>query len=261
MSSTLLKTTVLSFSQTKRMILDAISIELYKGELIGLIGPNGAGKSTLLKILAHLLKPDSGQVFWKNKELSTLKANERAKALAWLEQNGAIHWPLTVERLVALGRLPHLAAWQKLTEADQQVVDQVLIETDLAALRGRDATTLSGGERSRVLLARALASEPQVLLADEPIAALDLGHQLQTMQLLREFAQGERASVVVLHDLALAARYCDRLYLMQHGKIVATGKPEQVLTPELLAQVYGVECVLGATPYPWLVPVRRLGAI
>lgn len=255
MSNSLLKAESISFNQAKRMILNQVSMDVRVGELVGLIGPNGAGKSTLLKILASLLKPQSGRVFWQGSDLTNLAPNERAKALAWLEQNGAIHWPLTVERLITLGRLPHLAAWQKLSELDQQVVNQVLKQTDLAGLRERDATTLSGGERARVLLARALASEPQLLLADEPVAALDLGHQLQTMQLLREFAQGEKAGIVVLHDLALAARYCDRLCLMQHGQIVAEGKPEQVLTPALLAQVYGVECVLGRMPYPWVVPL------
>jgi iron complex transport system ATP-binding protein len=256
--STLLSAESISLSRDKRTILNSINMEVRAGELVGLIGPNGAGKSTLLKVLASLLKPASGQVLWQGKVLSTLKPNDRAKAIAWLEQNGAIHWPLTVERLVALGRLPHLAAWQQLNETDRRVLEAILQQTDLVALRARDATTLSGGERSRVLLARALASEPQVLLADEPVAALDLGHQIQTMQLLRDFVQGERAGVVVLHDLALAARYCDRLYLMQHGQIVAEGTAEQVLTTALLEQVYGVECVLGYVPYPWVVPVRAV---
>lgn len=258
MSTTLLKAETILVSREKRPILNSISLSVQSGELVGLIGPNGAGKSTLLKVIASLLKPQSGRVLWQGKDLTTLKANERAKAIAWLEQNGAIHWPLTVERLVALGRLPHLAAWQHLSTRDQQVLDTILEQTDLNPLRERDATTLSGGERSRVLLARALASEPQVLLADEPVAALDLGHQIQTMQLLRDFAQGSRAGAVVLHDLALAARYCDRLYLMQQGTIVAQGTAEQVLTPELLEQVYGVQCVLGYVPYPWVVPVRAV---
>ena len=234
----------LSFSYAQQTVLDNISLSLQAGQLIGLIGPNGASKSTLLKLLAGLYKPQQGDIQLLGRALSAWPAMERGRVLAWLEQQGAIHWPLSVERLVALGRLPHLTSWQTISAVDEAAIEHTLEATNVLHLRKRSAQTLSGGERSRVLLARALAGQPRVLLADEPIATLDLAHQLQIMQLLRDIAQGEAGVIVVLHDLSLAARYCDQLYLLQQGRVVAQGTPPQVLTEALLRKVYGVECAI-----------------
>lgn len=248
----------IAFQRNQQLLLQNIHLELNAGELVGLIGPNGAGKSTLLKILAGLQKPSCGVVHFADQALTKLSAKERSQKLAWLAQGGSIHWPLSVERLVALGRLPHLAPWQAINANDQTAIEQAIQHTGIEHLRHRDATTLSGGERTRVLLARALAAEPMVLLADEPIAALDPGFQLQTLELLRHFSQGQRACIVVLHELSLAARYCDRLYLLKSGSIVDTGSVAKVLSAENLKNVYHIECEIGCTSVPWIIPSRYL---
>lgn len=254
----LLEAVGISLQRNQQTLLEDIHLELHAGELVGLIGPNGAGKSSLLKILAGLQKPHRGSVKFQEQALTKLNVKERSQKLAWLAQGGSIHWPLTVERLVALGRLPHLSAWQQANAADQAAIDQAIQQTGIEHLRTRDATTLSGGERTRVLLARALAAEPLVLLADEPIAALDPGYQLQTLELLRAFSQEKRACLVVLHELSLAARYCDRLYLLKSGCIVETGSVAKVLSAENLKNVYHIECEIGCTKVPWIIPSRYI---
>lgn len=234
------------------------TVQISAGELVGLIGPNGAGKSTLLATLAGIHQPSTGTVQLQGKDLRDHPAEQRARTLAWLAQSGPINWPLSVERLVALGRTPHRSSWQQLSGEDKAVIERVLAETDCLTLRDRIADTLSGGERARALLARALAGEPTVLLADEPIAALDFAHQLQTMELLRSFAAGERCCLVVLHDLSLAARYCDRLVLMDKGQTVSTGTAQDVLTTDTLRSIYGVEAEITHGKYPWVLAKHRV---
>lgn len=253
-----LDATHISIARQTTQILDNVDIDVHRGEFLGLVGPNGAGKSTLISVLAGLDAPDHGNVFVDGININRISLKQRAQKMALLEQLSEIHWPVSVERLVALGRLPHLQGWQKLNDADMAVVHQALLKTDCLQLKDRAANTLSGGEQSLVLLARVLASEPEILFADEPIAALDLGHQLQTMELLRNFAACSSACVAVLHDLSLAARFCDRLILLHHGRVVADGTPKNVLTDENLARVYGVEVISGDTEVPWMVPLKRL---
>ena len=223
-----------------REILHGVDLQLGAGEMLGLVGPNGAGKSTLLKLLAGLLEPTSGEISCDDRLLSALSGDERAQRIAYLAQGGGVHWPVTVERVVALGRLPHLGAWQSPGSADADAVARVMRQTGLETLAERRFPTLSGGEQARVLLARALAVEPEVLLADEPVAALDLGHQLEVMELLQAHCRTGGSSVVVLHDLRLAAHFCDRLQLLAEGRTLASGAVDEVLTREHLEQAYGV---------------------
>jgi iron complex transport system ATP-binding protein len=246
-------------TRSGKALLNKVSLSAYPGELVGLIGPNGAGKSTLLGVLAGLVSADHGEVSLDGAPLHSISARQRAQQLGWLEQQGSIYWPVNVERLVTLGRLPYLPAWQVPSESDHQIVQQAMADCDCLSIRERDATTLSGGERARALLARAMAAEPDILLADEPVSSLDLGHQLQTMDLLRQFSRQERTCVVVLHDLSLAARYCDRLYLLDKGQLIAYGSVADVLGRENLRQVYGVDVVTGFDEVPWIVPLRRIG--
>ncbi len=227
-------------------VLRGIDLDLRAGEFVGLIGPNGAGKSSLLRVLAGLHRADSGQVIARpdgerqgeQKPLLALDPRERGRWLAYLPQQDKPAWPLAVEHLVALGRTP----WQGTadTAADKAAVERALALTDLAGLRGRPLTHLSGGELQRALLARVFAGEPRVILADEPIAALDPYHQLHVMELLRSQADHGGLVVAALHDLSLAARYCHRLLLLHGGQLLAEGEPVKVLTPDNLATAYGI---------------------
>ena len=248
----------LSIRRSEHIIVDKLSFDVQAGEVLGLIGPNGAGKSTVLAAMAGIDNCDAGNIIVDKRNITSYSASERAQCISWIEQLGTVHWPLSVERLVMLGRIPHLPPWSKTTQEDHAAVESALTKADCLSLRTRQVPTLSGGERARVLLARALAAEPTLLFADEPVSALDLGHQLQTMQLLRDFASEERAAVVVMHDLSLAARYCNRLVLMHEGKLVAVGEPAAVLSHRNIADVYGVSVVTGCDSVPWVVPEHLL---
>ncbi len=230
----------LSISLGGRPVLRGVDFTLRSGEMLGIIGPNGAGKTTLLKLITGLSSPFHGELSLDGVPLGGLAAGNRARKIAYLPQDGAAHWPISVERIVALGRLPHLGSWQQPDEADGLVVRSIMRRTDLLDLGERPFTTLSGGERARVLLARALAVEAEILLADEPVAALDPSHQLEVMNLLRNHCNQGNAAAVVLHDLRLASHYCDRLQLLLAGETLAEGKPEEVLTAAAVAQAFGI---------------------
>ena len=250
----------LSYVRGGRLILDQIDLALGRGEMLGLIGPNGAGKSTLLRLLAGVLSPDEGSLSLDGHPLDALDRRERARRIAYLPQLNQIAWPLSVERLVELGRLPHLEPWQQPGAADRSVIERVIVQTDLLELRQRAFDTLSGGEQARVLLARALVTEPDILLADEPVAALDPAHQLDVMALLTDHCEAGQSVIVVLHDLTLAAHYCDRLQLLLDGATLDEGLPEAVLNEDNLAEAYAIEL---AEPdadalTPFNLPWRRL---
>lgn len=218
-------------------VLAGIDLTLRPGQLVGLIGPNGSGKTTLLRALAGLAPPLGGSILYDG---GRLPPRALARRLAYLAQGGEVNWALSVENLVELGRLPHRSAFAGPGDADRDAVARALALADAAHLRGRTVATLSGGERARVLLARALAVESETLLADEPVATLDPLHQLATLALLREGAGRGLGVVVVLHDLALAFRFCDRLILVAGGRIVGDGPPAAVLTDAVLAGAYRV---------------------
>ncbi|NOZ54066.1 MAG: ABC transporter ATP-binding protein [Gammaproteobacteria bacterium] len=224
--------------------LNRVDLPLMAGELIGLIGPNGAGKSSLLKVMAGLQKTAHGMVLLQGRNILNHASRERGKILGYLEQNGDIHWPLQVKRLVELGRIPHMPGWVSPGEQDQCRIETALKQTNTWHLKERTATTLSGGEKCRVLLARVLAGEPKILLADEPIAALDPAHQLMVMNSLRQFVDAGGAAIIALHDLSMAARYCDQLALLQDGTLVTKGAPNEVITDARLASVYGIKASL-----------------
>jgi len=253
----------LSISLSGRQILQSLSFNLQRGEMLGLIGPNGAGKTTLLRLLAGLLKPDSGSISLDDVSYTKLSPQLRAKKMAYLAQSGTAHWPMSVERIVALGRLPHLSDWQKPGENDKQIIQQVMMQTDLQGFEQREFNTLSGGERARVLLARALVAEPEILLADEPVAALDLSHQLEMMTLLKQFCNQGGAVVVVLHDLRLAAHYCHRLQLLIHGCELANGSPTEVLSEHHMEQAFGIrmregtDAISTAFTLPWEIEQKK----
>lgn len=227
----------------RRAVLQGIGTVLEPGRLVGIVGPNGAGKSTLLRAMLGLL-PFTGTIRIDGAPLGSIARGVLARKLAYLPQGQTLHWPLTVERLVALGRLPHLAPMSGLSPGDTAAIETAMERADVADLRTRIATELSGGERARVLLARTLAVGAPALLADEPLAALDPGHQLDVMELLRAEARAGALVVTVLHDLTMAARYCDRLLLIDGGVVVADDTPPAVLTPARLREVYGITATI-----------------
>ena len=224
----------------KRDVVRSASASFAPGTLTGIVGPNGAGKSTLARAMLALV-PHTGRILVDDAEVATMSRAELAKRVAYLPQGQTLHWPLTVERLVELGRLPHLTPMSRIGEADTAAIERAIDRADVAGLRDRVATELSGGERARVLLARALAVEAPALIADEPLASLDPGHQIDVMELLQSEAHAGGVVIAVLHDLTMAARYCDRLVLIDGGTIVAEGTPAEVLTPANLKSVYGIE--------------------
>jgi iron complex transport system ATP-binding protein len=242
----------------ERSILDGISMELRRGECVGLIGPNGAGKTTLLRVLTRLQQPMRGRVMLDAIDIASVPAANFARRVAYLEQGAPAHWPLRVDTVVALGRLPHLRWWQRPTAADQQAIETAMQLAEVDYLRERVVTTLSGGERLRVMLARVFAAQPELILADEPVAALDPYHQLHVMELLRDHARRGGAVIAVLHDLNLAARFCDRLILLAGGRLVCAGDAQTVLDAAHLRDVYGIEArVVEAGGEYAVVPWRR----
>jgi iron complex transport system ATP-binding protein len=249
----------LSVSLAGTRVIDDLSVSLGGGALIGVVGPNGAGKSTLARALLGLLVPDAGRVTIDGDDVATLPSATVAKRVAYLPQAYAVHWPLSVERLVGLGRLPHLGPFSRITQADQAAIDAAMHDTGTAHLADRTATELSGGERARVMLARALATGAPALIADEPLTSLDPGHQLEIMALLKDRARAGALVVVVLHDLGIAARFCDRLLLIDHGQLKADGPPRSVLTDAALAETYAITAWRGeVNGQPLLVPFDRI---
>ena len=208
------------------------SIELYPGEVLGLIGPNGAGKATLLNALAGIIE-NEGKITINESSADSFDSRHRAQLVGLLPQSVNSAWSINVTDIVELGRLP----WG---DNDPTAIQQAITQSGIEEFSSRKIDELSGGERARVWLARVLAGQPKILLADEPIANLDIHYQIAVMDVLKQYADENHGVIVAIHDLSLAARYCDRLCLMNQGKIVATGKPEEVLEPALLTNTFGI---------------------
>jgi iron complex transport system ATP-binding protein len=222
-------------------VLEGVSLAVAPGEFVGLAGPNGAGKTTFLRTAANLVPATAGSVRIGGKTHAELGPAGVARTLAYLPHGAPVHWPMPARRVVALGRLPHLSAWQRLSERDEAAVDSAMMRAGVSAFATRRVDELSAGERARVMIARALAQEPKLLLADEPTVALDPYHQLRVLELLRAIADAGGAVLAVFHDLALATRYCTRLALIRSGRILADGAPADVLSADNVRAAYGVE--------------------
>ena len=235
-----LATTNLRVRLGGRAVVDGITLTLQPGEVTAIVGPNGAGKSTLLTCLAGLRRPDEGRVRLGEEALSLLKARDRARRLGFLPQTPEIAWRLDVETLVGLGRTPHAGPFGRGPQ-DAAAIARALQAADLEGFARRDVASLSGGERGRVLIARALAGEPQWLLADEPLTGLDLGHQLDVSALFRLFAAAGGGVVVTVHDLGFAARAADRVVVVASGRVLSDGPPDHALAPQVLRAAYGVD--------------------
>lgn len=236
---------------------DRVSLTAEAGAFVGLIGPNGAGKTTLIRAMANLI-PFEGSVTLDGRPVRAIARNELAKSISYLAQGQDVHWPLKVRDVVALGRLPHLSRYSQPSAADRAAIESAMERADVVYLSERSVMNLSGGERARVMLARALAVEAPLLLVDEPIAALDPFHQLQIMDVLAAHSERGGAVISVLHDLSLAARFCRRLILMSRGKVVADGETKAVLDSPALEAVYKVAVHRGERDgVPYVLPWKR----
>ncbi|MBD2690944.1 ABC transporter ATP-binding protein [Anabaena catenula] len=231
-------------------IIQDINLSLQTGEWLSLVGANGSGKSTLLKLISRILSPQQGVILLDGKAIHSQPPNLIAQKLALLPQQQTVPVGLTVRQLVSLGRTPHQSWWQwELSSEDRQKVEAAIKKTQLEKFSNRLIEELSGGERQRAFLALALAQEPKVLLLDEPTTYLDINYQLQLLELLKNLNQQQNLTIVtVLHELNLAARYSSRIALLKQGRLWEVGTPEAVLTPNNIAQVFGVESMIINTP-------------
>lgn len=221
-------------------VLQGVSAAFTGGQLTAVVGPNGAGKSTLLACLAGLRRPDRGDAMLDEASVLTLPARPRAQRIGFLPQFPEVAWPVDARTFVGLGRTPYTGA-RGLSQEDEAAVERALETSGTVSLSRRIVTSLSGGERARVLLARALAGEPAWLLADEPLTGLDPGYQLDVAHLLRQLARDGRGVVVTMHDLHMALAVADRVLMLAEGRVVADDTPTKALTPEILAKTYGVK--------------------
>jgi len=237
------------FSYGKRVVLQGLELSVGKGEMLGLVGPNGSGKTTLLRIISAVCKPQRGQVYLAGQPLCALRPRDRARLVATVPQNPAVPPGFTALEVVLMGRNPHLSLLQWEGPKDFKISRRVMELTETWEFRNRLLSSLSGGERQRVFMARALAQETPLLLLDEPTANLDVGYQTAIMDMVERIRQEAQVTVITaIHDLTLAARYCDRLVMLREGKIAAQGLPREVLTPESIEKVYNTRvCVV---PHP-----------
>ncbi|MCR1785544.1 ABC transporter ATP-binding protein [Nocardioides carbamazepini] len=231
-----------SWGVRERTILDDVSLDCAPGTVTGLLGPNGSGKTSLLHVMAGLRRPGAGTVRLGPDDVHELRTRVRAQRIAVLEQHSSTSLPLTVRQVVELGRIPHRGRWPASRDEGAAEVAEAMRLSGITHLADRDWHTLSGGERQRVQLARALTQQPAVLMLDEPTNHLDLSHQLDLLAAVRELGL---TTLAALHDLDLAAAFCDRLVVLQDGRVAAAGPPEEVLTAELVDRVYGVEATVG----------------
>ncbi|MFE7795627.1 ABC transporter ATP-binding protein [Streptomyces sp. NPDC057460] len=218
-------------------LVEEVTLGVGAGQFVGLVGPNGSGKSTVLRCVYRALRPTAGTVRFGGEDVCAMSARESARRLAALPQEAVTEFDFTVAEVVAMGRLPHQRPVTRTTDEDRQTCESALTRVGAGHLADRGFLTLSGGEKQRVLIARALAQQPRVLVLDEPTNHLDIAQQLEVLALVRDSGL---TVLTALHDLNLAALHCDLLHVIESGRIVASGAPHDVLTPELLAEVFGV---------------------
>ena len=249
----------ISFSYGNNDILKNINIRIEKKKLTGILGPNGCGKSTLLRNILKYLKPECGLIEIKNKDIKSYKQKEIAQVLGFVPQKSALAMPLTVNEMIYMGRTSRQKnSFSGYRQEDDNVVEKVVKLLKLEKFRERSVFSLSGGEFQRVLLARALVQEPEILLLDEPTSALDINHALEIMKITAHSVKAAGLTgVVVLHDLNLAAMYCDNIIFLKNGEVKYGGTPEELFKPEILEEIYGFKCqIFNNGGHPYVLPEK-----
>ncbi|MBQ8108545.1 MAG: ABC transporter ATP-binding protein [Clostridia bacterium] len=240
-----LSTNNVSVTLSGRQIVKDVSLRVMGNSFVGLLGPNGSGKTTLLKAVYRVLKPSAGMVCLNDADIQTLSYRETARRMGVISQFTVMNFDFTVEEIVLMGRAPHKTAFSRDTEEDYRIAEEALRRVDMLKFRDRSYNTLSGGEKQRILLARTLAQQVELLILDEPTNHLDIKYQIQIMDVVKSLGVGVLAA---LHDLNLTLLYCDYVYVLKDGRIVAHGRTEEVITESLIRQVYEVDCSVERHP-------------
>lgn len=236
----------LKYSYNKYPVLDGIELDVREGEILGILGPNGCGKTTLLKNLNKNLSPMGGCIMLDGTDLDTLAKRDIAKTVAVVPQTNEIRFSFTAREIVSMGRMPFQRTMEGESREDAKIVDEAIEKVGLTHLAGRHINTMSGGERQRVMIARALAQTPKILLMDEPTLHLDINTQLEALDLIYELSKKSGLTVVIVsHDLPMVAKYCDRIAMIHDHKVMCCGTPEEVLTPENMKIVFSIDAELG----------------
>jgi iron complex transport system ATP-binding protein len=245
----MIKLESVSFAYQHENVLHNIQLSVTDGEFVGLIGPNGAGKSTLLKLVDRIIHPGSGRLFVKNKPLESYTRRELARIMGYVQQNFTTVFNYSVLDIVLMGRFPYQRAWEFESKLDRDIALEAMETTDCIHLREREFATLSGGEKQLIILASALAQEPEILLLDEPTAALDLKHQFHFYQILKKLQLEQKKTIItVTHDVNLASQFCDRIIILKNGKIKADGPAQKVIQASLIQDIYGL--AVQVIPHP-----------
>ncbi|CAI2718581.1 heme ABC transporter ATP-binding protein [Nitrospina watsonii] len=238
----LLRAENISFAYDRDLVVQEVSLDIQAGEFAGIIGPNGSGKSTLLKLMAGILEPDTRNVLFRGTDIKTCPRKKLAQSIAWIPQEHHMPFPFKVSEVVMMGRHPYLSAFTFEGDSDYEIVQHALEQTQTAAFAERHFNEISGGEKQRVMLASAIAQQPEAMLLDEPTSALDLKYQVELLKILKDLNTTRGVTIAVaMHDLHLASKYCRRLVLLKEGRVIKDGTPEDVLQKDILERVYEVK--------------------
>lgn len=258
----LIKIKMFDWYYDKEKALDNINLTLYNNSFYGIIGPNGSGKTTLLKNIARSLMPKGGTIFLNERDITEFSNKDLARKISYVPQNTNLEFEFSVMDIVLMGRNPYLRRFQTESTYDMDIAKSAMDITDTWHLREKNIGMVSGGERQRVIIARALAQQTNIMLLDEPVSQLDMQHQIEILEILKKLTEDKKISVIVsLHDLNMAAQYCDKIILMDKGKVFKEGLPDEIIAKENIQKVYGMDVFIMKNPYtckPHLIPLRKI---